>query len=69
MLQRVESAGGLGISAQSLELGLGVAGHRRLPAGRGGLSRCSLGHDRPGRVPLGLGLTMATTGSGSGLDP
>jgi hypothetical protein len=46
-----------------------VAGHLRLPAGRDGLGRCSLEHDRPGRVPLGLGLTMETTGFGSGLGP
>jgi hypothetical protein len=54
------------ILAQPLETGLGVAGHLRLPAGCGGLDRCSLEHDRPGRAPPGLGLSMEATGSGLG---
>jgi hypothetical protein len=43
--------------------GLDMAGHLRPPAGRGGLGRSSLEHDRPGHAPPCLGLTMEATGS------
>jgi hypothetical protein len=66
---RVEPAGEPGISAQLLEVGLGVAGHLRLCTGGGGFGHCILEHDRPGHAPPGLGLTMEATRSGSNLDP
>jgi hypothetical protein len=54
--------------ARPLELGLGVASHCRLTAGHDGLCRCSWEHGRPGHALPGLGLTMATAGTESGLD-
>jgi hypothetical protein len=65
----VKLAGEPETSAQPLVLGPDVAGRLRLPTGHGGPGHCSLEHDRHGRARLGLGLMMATTGSGPSLGP
>jgi hypothetical protein len=64
-----ELAGGPGILVWPLELGLGVAGCCHPTTGRDELYRCSLEHGLPGRALAGLGLTIASAGSESGLDP